>query len=189
MYIGLVRRRFFGHTSFQARMVFPTRRLFLSSAVFCRFSRAVKAIISSWSLFRPLDSSTASCPPWSPTSTTLSWHACTFGGPLHTSGGAPHSFGVGGPSRVSAGKHTSNVVVAGQTAKARNHFFLNLCPRETIVFPTQQAFLAAPLFVVCEVLFEFGYKKTMQQRIRINAAASIAQFRMAKLAKATVKKD
>jgi len=52
-----------------------------------------------------------------------------------------------------------------------------------------QAVLAAPLFVVCEVLFEFGYKEGMQQRIRINAAASIAEFRMAKLAKAAVKKD
>eukprot|EP00903_Cladosiphon_okamuranus_P016058 g14825.t1 len=46
-----------------------------------------------------------------------------------------------------------------------------------------QAFLAAPLFVVCEMLFEFGYRKSLHQRVRINAAANIAEFRMAKLAK------
>lgn len=62
-----------------------------------------------------------------------------------------------------------------------------LCQHPTLV--KSQAFLAAPLFVVCEVLFDVGYKKDMQQRIKINAAASIAEFRMSSLTKAAVKKD
>ncbi|CAN0121569.1 unnamed protein product [Pylaiella littoralis] len=52
-----------------------------------------------------------------------------------------------------------------------------------------QAFLAAPLFVVCEVLFDLGYKKNMQQRIKIKRDANIAEFRASKTVKGAVKKD
>lgn len=72
-------------------------------------------------------------------------------------------------------------------AMSSNNVYTMLYSHPTLV--ETQAFLAAPLFVVCEVLFDFGYKKGMQQRVKINAAASIAEFRMSKLAKAAIKKN
>ncbi|CAN0188203.1 unnamed protein product [Ectocarpus sp. 12 AP-2014] len=50
-----------------------------------------------------------------------------------------------------------------------------------------QAFLASPLFVVCEVLFDLGYKKDLQKRMKIKADANIAEFRASKAA--AIKKD
>lgn len=48
--------------------------------------------------------------------------------------------------------------------------------------------MASPLFVVCEVLFDLGYKKEMQQRIKIKRDANIAEFHAAKRA-AAAKRD
>ncbi|CAN0337616.1 unnamed protein product [Laminaria digitata] len=42
------------------------------------------------------------------------------------------------------------------------------------------AFLAAPLFVFCEVLFEFGYKADMQKRINAKVLLNLQEFQAAK---------
>lgn len=47
--------------------------------------------------------------------------------------------------------------------------------------------MASPLFVVCEVLFDLGYKKDLQKRMKIKSDANIAEFRASKAA--AVKKD
>ena len=53
----------------------------------------------------------------------------------------------------------------------------------------EQAFLAAPLFVLCEVLFEFGYKADMQKRIKANALLNIQEYHAANARKAVEQKQ
>eukprot|EP00904_Undaria_pinnatifida_P011059 jgi/Undpi1/7083/HiC_scaffold_22.g09557.m1 len=52
-----------------------------------------------------------------------------------------------------------------------------------------QAFLAAPLFVLCEVLFEFGYKKDMQKRMKAKALLNVQEFQATKSRQAAEKRD
>lgn len=46
-----------------------------------------------------------------------------------------------------------------------------------------QALLAAPLFVLCEVLFELGYRPKLHKRIKARAHQNIGAFRAAKIRK------
>lgn len=49
--------------------------------------------------------------------------------------------------------------------------------------------MAAPLFVFCEVLFELGYKKDMQKRMKAKALLNVQEFQAAKMRRAAEKRD
>ena len=52
-----------------------------------------------------------------------------------------------------------------------------------------QAVLAAPLFVLCEVLFEFGYKADMQKRIKAKVLLNLQEHQAAQKRDVTQKGD
>jgi len=47
-----------------------------------------------------------------------------------------------------------------------------------------QAFLMAPIFVLLEFFFRFGYRREMRERVSTKVALNIAEFRQASKAKA-----
>lgn len=52
-----------------------------------------------------------------------------------------------------------------------------------------QAFLAAPLFVLCEVLFEFRYKADMQKRVKAKALLNIQEYHASNARRAAGQKE
>ena len=52
-----------------------------------------------------------------------------------------------------------------------------------------QALLAAPLFVLCEVLFEFRYKADMQKRVKAKALLNIQEYHASNARKTAGQKE
>lgn len=57
------------------------------------------------------------------------------------------------------------------------------------ILESVQALLAAPLFVLCEVLFEFRYKADMQKRVKAKALLNIQEYHASNARKAEGKKE
>ncbi|CAM9270446.1 unnamed protein product [Ascophyllum nodosum] len=78
--------------------------------------------------------------------------------------------------------------VAGWLAQFYGHF-VHEGRSPALVDNLFQAFLAAPLFVLCEILFELGYKPEMHRRIQARAALNSGGFQVADTVKKTVKEN